>query len=112
LAADDLEAVGCKEVVSWVTDDTDHHLYDRLRRCHDPASGDATGGCMAAMAEIPRNRRRWVLPAARVVVGVLVMVIGASRQGDDTSAVWLRFGSLYGHSGCWSGDHRASSPSR
>jgi hypothetical protein len=23
-------------------------------------------GCMAAMAEIPRNRRRWVLPAALV----------------------------------------------
>src|SRR5512132_3425802 len=27
-----------------VTDDTDHHLYDRLRRCQDRASRDATGG--------------------------------------------------------------------
>jgi drug/metabolite transporter (DMT)-like permease len=43
--------------------------------------------------EIPRNRRRWVLPAALVVVGVLMMVIGSSRQGDDTSVVWLQLGS-------------------
>ena len=56
-------------------------------------------GCMAAMAEIPRNRRRWVLPAALVVVGVLVMVIGASRQGDETSAVWLQLGSALALSG-------------
>jgi drug/metabolite transporter (DMT)-like permease len=48
---------------------------------------------MAAVAEIPRNRRRWVLPAALVVVGVLVMVIGASRRGDYASAVWLQLGS-------------------
>jgi hypothetical protein len=75
-----------------VTDDTDHHLYDRLRRCHD-----------RTMAEIPRNRRRWVLPAALVVVGVLMMVIGSFRQGDYASAVWLQlgsalalFGALYG----------------
>jgi hypothetical protein len=39
-------------------------------------------GCMAAMAEIPRNRRRWVLPAALVVVGVLMMVTGSFRRGD------------------------------
>jgi hypothetical protein len=39
-------------------------------------------GCMAAMAEVPKDRRRWVLPAALVVVGVLRMVIGSSRQGD------------------------------
>ena len=51
------------------TDDTDHHLYDRLRRCQDRASRDATSGMHGAMAEIPRNRRRWVLPAALVVVG-------------------------------------------
>jgi hypothetical protein len=49
--------------------------------------------CMATMAEIPRNRRRWVLPAALVVVGVLMMVIGASRQGDHASAVSLQLGS-------------------
>jgi drug/metabolite transporter (DMT)-like permease len=48
---------------------------------------------MAAMAEIPRNRRRWVLPAALVVVGVLMMVIGTSRQGDYASTVWLQLGS-------------------
>ena len=58
-------------------------------------------GCMAAMAEIPRNRRCWVLPAALVAVGVLMMVIGSSRQGDYASAVWLQlgsalFGPLYG----------------
>jgi drug/metabolite transporter (DMT)-like permease len=51
-------------------------------------------GCMAAMAEIPRNRRRWVLPAALVVVGVLMMVIGSFRRGDYASAVWLQLGSL------------------
>ena len=45
------------------------------------------------MAEIPRNRRRWVLPAALVVVGVLMMVIGASRRGDYVSAVWAQLGS-------------------
>ena len=48
---------------------------------------------MAAMAEIPRNRRRWVLPAALVVVGVLMMVIGSFRQGDYTSEIWLQLGS-------------------
>jgi hypothetical protein len=32
-------------------------------------------------------------PAARVVVGVLMMVIGVSRQGDNASAVWLQLGS-------------------
>jgi drug/metabolite transporter (DMT)-like permease len=51
-------------------------------------------GCMAAMAEIPRNRRRWVLPAALVVVGVLMMVIGSFRQGDYASAIWLQLGSV------------------
>ena len=48
---------------------------------------------MAAVAEIPRNRRRWVLPAALVVVGVLVMVIGAFRRGDYASVLWLQLGS-------------------
>jgi drug/metabolite transporter (DMT)-like permease len=48
---------------------------------------------MAAMAEIPRNRRRWVLPAELVLVGVLMMVIGSFRQGDYASAVWLELGS-------------------
>jgi drug/metabolite transporter (DMT)-like permease len=52
---------------------------------------------MAVMAENPRNRRRWVLPAALVVVGVLIMVIRSSRQGDYASAVWLQLGSaLFG----------------
>ena len=51
-------------------------------------------GCMAVMAEIPRNRRRWVLPAALVVVGVLMMVIGASRRGDSASAVRPQLGSV------------------
>ena len=55
---------------------------------------------MAAMAEFPRHRRRWVLPAL-VAVGVLMMVIGSFRQGDYASAVWLQlgsalFGPLYG----------------
>ena len=50
-------------------------------------------GCMAAMAEIPRNRRRWILPAALVAVGVLMMVIASFRQGDYASAVWLQLGS-------------------
>jgi hypothetical protein len=48
---------------------------------------------MAAMAETPRNRRRWVLPAALVVVDVLTMVIGSFRQDDYDSAVWLQLGS-------------------
>jgi hypothetical protein len=46
---------------------------------------------------IPRNRRRWVLLAALVAVGVLKMVIGSFRQGDYASAVWLQLGSaLFG----------------
>jgi hypothetical protein len=45
------------------------------------------------MAEIPKNRRRWVLPAALVAVGVLMMVIGAFRRGDDASVLWLQLGS-------------------
>jgi hypothetical protein len=49
-------------------------------------------GCMAAMAEISRNRRRWAFPAALVVVGVLMMVIGASRRGGYVSAVWPHAG--------------------
>jgi hypothetical protein len=76
-----------------VTDDTDHHLYDRLRSCQDRASRDATSGMHGAMAEIPRNRRRWVLPAALVLVGVLMMVLGTFRQGDHASAVWRQLGS-------------------
>jgi drug/metabolite transporter (DMT)-like permease len=48
---------------------------------------------MAAMAEILRNRRRWVLPAALVVVGVLMMVTASFRPGDDASATWLQLGS-------------------
>ena len=50
-------------------------------------------GCMAAMAEIPSNRRRWALPAALVVVGVLMMVIASFRPGDYGSATWLQLGS-------------------
>ena len=42
---------------------------------------------------IPGRRRRWVLPSVLVVLGVLMMVIGASRQGDHASAVWLQLGS-------------------
>ena len=45
------------------------------------------------MAEIPRNRRRWALPAALVVVGVLMMVIASCRPGDYGSATWLQLGS-------------------
>jgi hypothetical protein len=52
-------------------------------------------GCMAVMAEIPRNRRRWVLPAALVVAGVLMMVIGAFWPGGYASAVWLQVGSAF-----------------
>jgi hypothetical protein len=48
---------------------------------------------MAAMAEIPRNQRCWVLPAALVVVGVRMVVIGSFRPGDYASAVWLQLGS-------------------
>ena len=70
---------------------------------------------MAAMAEFPRNRRRWVLPAALVAVGVLMMVIGSFRQGDYASAVWLQlgsalFGPLYGAQRMLERDHRASPP--
>ena len=55
---------------------------------------DATGGMHGGDgAEIPRNRRRWVLPAALVAGGVLMMAIGASRQGDYASAVWPQLGS-------------------
>jgi len=67
------------------------------------------------MADIPGKRRRWVLPSVLVVLGVLMMVIGAFRQGDYASAAWLQLGSalalvgtLDGPSGCWGGDHRAS----
>jgi hypothetical protein len=77
-----------------VADDTDHHLYDRLRRCQDRASRDATSRTHGGDGEIPRNRRRWVLPAALVVVGVLMMVIGSFRQGDYASAIWLQLGSV------------------
>jgi hypothetical protein len=36
-------------------------------------------------------------PAALVVVGVLMMVIGSFRQGDYASAVWVQLGSaLFG----------------
>lgn len=45
------------------------------------------------MAEIPRNRRRWALPAALVVVGVLMMVIASFRPGNYGSATWLQLGS-------------------
>jgi hypothetical protein len=86
-------AVRARRHRDGVTDDTDHHLYDRLRRCHDRASRDATGGMHGGDGGIPRNRRRWVLPAALVVVGVLMMVIGSFRQGDYASAVWLQLGS-------------------
>jgi hypothetical protein len=61
-------------------------------------------GCMAAVAEIPRNRRRWVLPAALVVVGVLVMVIGAFRRGDYASVLWLQLGSALAQFGPLYGD--------
>ena len=48
---------------------------------------------MAAMAAIQSDTPRWVLPAALVAVGVAMMVIGASRQGDHAAAVWLPLGS-------------------
>jgi hypothetical protein len=48
---------------------------------------------MTAMVETPRKRRRWVLPSVLVVLGVLMMIVGAFRQGDYASAVWLQLGS-------------------
>jgi hypothetical protein len=99
-----------------VTDDTDHHLYDRLRRCHDRASRDATG-MHGGDGGNPEEPTTLGLPAALVVVGVLMMVIGSFRQGDYASAVWLQlgsalalFGRCLGPNGCSSGDHRASPP--
>src|SRR4029453_3433987 len=49
----------------------------------------------SAMADIPKRRRRWVLPAALVVVGVLMMVVGSFWRGDSASAVWLQVGSAF-----------------
>jgi hypothetical protein len=93
-------AVRARRHWGGVTDNTKHHLYDRLRRCQHRASRDATG-MHGGDGGIPRNRRRWVLPAALVVVGVLMMAIGASPQGDHASAGWVQlgsalFGPLYG----------------
>jgi hypothetical protein len=76
-----------------VTDDTDHHLYDRLRRCQDRASRDATGGMHGGDGGNPEEPTTLGPPAALVVVGVLMMVIGSFRQGDYASAVWLQLGS-------------------
>jgi hypothetical protein len=47
------------------------------------------------MAEIPSRRRRWVLPAALVVVGVLMVVVGSFRQGDYASQLLLQVGSAF-----------------
>jgi hypothetical protein len=47
------------------------------------------------MADIPRRRRRWVLPAALVVVGGLMMLIGSLGRGDYASQVWLQLGSTF-----------------
>jgi hypothetical protein len=44
------------------------------------------------MAEIPRKRRRWVLPSVLVVLGVLMMVVGSFRQPVYASSVWLELG--------------------
>ena len=101
-------AVGGRWRRDGVTDDTDHYLYDRLRRCQDRASRDATSGMHGVMAEIPRNRRRWILPAAPVVVGILTMVIGTSQQGDRASAAWLQLGPEYRARRMPERDHRAS----
>src|SRR4030095_7744570 len=49
----------------------------------------------STMADIPKRRRRWVLPAALVVVGVLMMVVGSFWRGDYASAVWLQVGSAF-----------------
>jgi len=47
------------------------------------------------MADTPKRRRRWVLPAALVVAGVLMMVIGGFWRGGYASAVWLQVGSAF-----------------
>jgi hypothetical protein len=47
------------------------------------------------MADIPNRRRRWILPAALVVVGVLMMIIGSFGHGDYASQVWLQLGSAF-----------------
>jgi hypothetical protein len=98
-----------------VTDDTDHHLYDWLRRCHDRASRDATG-IHGGDGGNPEEPTMLGPPAALVVVGVL-MVIGSFRQDDYASAVWLQlgsalalFGRCLGPSGCWSGGSSSESP--
>jgi hypothetical protein len=44
------------------------------------------------MADIPRKRRRWVLPSVLVVLGVLMMVVGSLRQPHYASSVWLELG--------------------
>jgi hypothetical protein len=49
----------------------------------------------SAMADTPKRRRRWVLPAALVVAGVLMMVVGAFWRGQYASAVWLQVGSAF-----------------
>lgn len=49
----------------------------------------------SAMAEIPKSRRRWVLPAGLIVVGVLMMVMGYFARGEYASAVWLQLGSAF-----------------
>jgi hypothetical protein len=48
----------------------------------------------SAMADIPGRRRRWVLPAALVVVGVAMMVVGSFGDGY-ASQVWLQLGSAF-----------------
>jgi drug/metabolite transporter (DMT)-like permease len=58
------------------------------------------------MADIPRKRRRWVLPSVLVVLGVLMMVIGAFRQGDYASAAWLQLGSALALFGTLDGPQR------
>jgi hypothetical protein len=47
------------------------------------------------MTDSAKRRRRWVLPAALVVAGVLMMVIGAFWPGGYASAVWLQVGSAF-----------------
>jgi hypothetical protein len=76
-----------------VTDDTDHHLYDCLRRCQDRASRDATRRVHGGDGGDPKEPTTLGPPRGAMVVGVLMMVIGSFRQGDDACAVWLQLGS-------------------
>ena len=76
-----------------VTDDTDHHLYDRLRRCQDRASRDATSGMHGGDGGSPEEPT--TLGPPRGAGGRRSSHDGhrAFWQGDYASAIWLQLGS-------------------